>query len=62
MLISELVDIPETRKAVAPIDNAEVSKVLAQYLADIVRKDLDNVLDNEWDNFIALSISWIQSV
>ena len=32
----ELSDIPETRKSVAPIDKAEASKVLAQYLADVV--------------------------
>ena len=33
-LTSELAEIPEARKAVAPIDKAEASKVLAQYLAD----------------------------
>ena len=31
-LTSELAEIPEARKAVAPIDKAEASKVLAQYL------------------------------
>ena len=40
-LNSELAEIPETRKAVAPIDKAEASKVLAQYLADVVQKGLD---------------------
>lgn len=45
-LESELSEIPEARKAVAPIDQAEASKVLAQYLADVVQKALDNVLDN----------------
>ena len=30
-LNSELAEIPEARKAVAPIDKAEASKVLAQY-------------------------------
>ena len=45
-LTSELAEIPEARKAVAPIDKAEASKVLAQYLADVVQKGLDNVLDN----------------
>ena len=30
-LTSELSEIPEARKAVAPIDKAEASKVLAQY-------------------------------
>ena len=45
-LNSELSEIPEARKAIAPIDKAEASKVLAQYLADVVQKGLDNVLDN----------------
>ena len=41
----ELSEIPNARKSVAPIDKAEASKVLAQYLADVVQKGLDNVLD-----------------
>ena len=48
-LRSELAQIPEARKAVAPIDKAEASKVLAQYLADVVQKGLDNVADNGGD-------------
>ena len=48
-LISELAEIPEARKSVAPIEKAEASKVLAQYLADVVQKGLDNVLDNGGD-------------
>ena len=48
-LTSELSKIPEVRKAVAPIDKAEASKVLAQYLADVVQKGLDNVIDNGGD-------------
>ena len=48
-LTSELAEIPEARKAVAPIDKAEASKVLAQYLTDVVQKGLDNVLDNGGD-------------
>ena len=48
-LNSELAEIPEARKAVAPIDKAEASKVLSQYLADVVQKGLDNVLDNGGD-------------
>ena len=48
-LTSELAEIPEACKAVAPIDKAEASKVLAQYLADVVQKGLDNVLDNGGD-------------
>ena len=42
----ELVEIPEARKSVAPIDKAEASKILAQYLADVVQKGLENVADN----------------
>ena len=45
-LTSELAQVPEARKSVAPIDKAEASKVLTQYLSDVVQKGLDNVLDN----------------
>ena len=48
-LTSELQEIPEARKSVAPIDKAEASKVLAQYLADVVQKGMDNLLDNGGD-------------
>ena len=48
-LTCELQEIPEARKAIAPIDKAEASKVLAKYLADVVQKGLDNVLDNGGD-------------
>ena len=48
-LTSELAEIPEARRSVAPIDKAEVSKVLAQYLAGVVQKGLDNVLYNGGD-------------
>ena len=43
-LTSELAQVPEARKSVAPIDKAEASKVLTQYLSDVVQKGLDNVL------------------
>ena len=36
-LTGDLAEIPEARKSVAPIDKAEASKVLAQYLADVVQ-------------------------
>ena len=45
-LSSELAEIPEARKSTAPIDTAEASKVLAQYLTDVVQKGLENVQDN----------------
>ena len=46
---SELAEIPEARKSAAPIDRAEAAAVLAQYLADVVQKGLDHVLDNGGD-------------
>ena len=45
----ELSEVPDARRSVAPIDKAEASKVLAQYLADVVQKGLDNVVDNGGD-------------
>lgn len=44
-----LSDVPENRKAVAPIDEAEASKVLTQYLADVVQKGLERVRDLSGD-------------
>lgn len=48
-LDGELAEIPEARKAVAPIDKAEASKVLAQYLSEVVQQGLNNVVDNGGD-------------
>ena len=48
-LTRELSIVPEARKSIAPIDEAEASKVLAQYLTDVVQEGLDNVLDNGGD-------------
>ena len=56
-LNSELAEISEARKAVAPIDKAEASKVLAQYLADVVQKGLDNVLDNGGDIYAQIELT-----
>lgn len=39
-LRSELAQVSEARKSVAPIDKAEASKVLAQYVTDVVQKAL----------------------
>ena len=55
-LSSELLDIPEARKSVAPIDKAEASKVLSQYLADVVQKGLDNLADNGGDMSAPISV------
>ena len=48
-LTSELSDVPDARKSIAPIDKAEAAKVLAQYLTDVVQKGMENVLDNGGD-------------
>ncbi|MCF0146127.1 MAG: NgoFVII family restriction endonuclease, partial [Eubacterium sp.] len=45
----ELSSVAEARKAVAPIDAAETSKVLSQYLADVIQKGLDNLSDKNKD-------------
>lgn len=46
---AELSAIPAVRQYTTPIDAAEASQVLAQYLADVIKKALDNVLDNGGD-------------
>ena len=48
-LNSELSEISKARKLLAPIDKAEASKVLARYLADVIQKGLENVLDKGGD-------------
>lgn len=48
-LSSELSEIPDARKSIAPMDKAEAAKVLAQYLADVVQRALENVVDNGGD-------------
>ena len=48
-LDSELSTIPEACRSTAPIDKAEASKVLAQYLTDVVQQGLDNLADNGGD-------------
>ena len=53
----ELLEIPDARKSVAPIDKAEASKVLAQYLADVVQKGLENVVDNGGDISTQISLA-----
>lgn len=59
-LSSELAEIPVARKAIVPIDEAEASKVLAQYLTEIVQKGLDNVVDNGGD--ISAQIALINQI
>lgn len=48
-LNAELSAIPEVQKSTAPIDRAEASKVLSQYLAEVVQRGMDNVADNGGD-------------
>lgn len=48
-LTRELSEIPAARKSIAPVDKAEASKVLAQYLADVVQKGLENMVDKGGD-------------
>ena len=45
-LTVKLAEIPDARKSVAPIDKAETSKVRVQYLADVVQKGMQTILDN----------------
>lgn len=56
-LNSELSEIPDARKSISPIDEAEASKVLSQYLADVVEKGLENVLDNGGDISTQISLA-----
>lgn len=48
-LDTELSKISEARKSTAPIDKAEASKVLSQYLSEVIETGLDNVRDNGGD-------------
>ena len=42
----ELAKIPEVCRRIAPIDTAEASQVLTQYLSDIIRQGLDIVRES----------------
>ena len=48
-LSNELAEIAEARKHVAAIDKAEATKILSQYLAEVIQKGLDNISDNGGD-------------
>ncbi|NLT47183.1 MAG: DUF3427 domain-containing protein [Clostridiales bacterium] len=62
-LNKELSLIPQARKVVEQIERAEASKVLSQYLADIVQKGLDNVLvKNGISGQIALTNKIVETI
>ncbi|HHY83227.1 MAG TPA: DUF3427 domain-containing protein [Clostridiales bacterium] len=42
---NELMGIPEACKSIKPIDEVEASKILSQYLTEIIQKGLDNMQD-----------------
>ena len=42
-------DITDKFSQTTPIDSAEASKVLAKYVAEVVEKGLDNLVDNGGD-------------
>ena len=48
-LDTELSEISEARKSTAPIDKAESSQVLSQYLSQVIQSGLDNIQDNGGD-------------
>lgn len=56
-LSKDLEGISTDRKAIAPIDKAESSKVLAQYLTDIVQKGMENIADNGGDVSAQISLA-----
>lgn len=41
----KLIEVPEGCKVVEPVDEAEASKIFAQYLTEIIQKALDNLND-----------------
>lgn len=53
----EFSEISDARKLAAPIDKAEVSKVLAQYLADVVQTGLENVANIGGDIYTQISLA-----
>lgn len=56
-LDSELSTISEARQSTAPIDGAEASRILAQYLSGVVQQGLDNVIDNGGDLSAQISLA-----
>ena len=54
---TELSGIPAARQATGSIDKAEASKVLAQYVADVVQKGMDNLIDKGGDLAAQIELS-----
>ncbi len=63
-LSSELSHISDVCKNVAGIDKAEASRILAQYLTEVVKQGLDNISDNggSLDGQIALVNRIVQTI
>lgn len=57
---SELSSLLDARKFIGSIDKAEASKILANYLSEILHKGLDRVLDNGGD--ISAQISLVNQI
>ena len=51
-LDTELSAVAEARKFTSPIDKVEASKVLSQYLSEVIESGLDNVRDKATNFFI----------
>lgn len=64
LIRDELSAVPATCQAIAPIDTAEASIVLAKYVSDVVQKGLNFILDNggEISDQIGLANQIIQAV
>lgn len=51
---NRLSSVPAERKATAPVDGAEAPVVLSEYLAEAVRKRLEDMGDSEPEKQVAL--------
>ena len=64
ILKEQLDQIPEDCKYISDMDEAEVSKILSDYLAEIIKKGLDNVADKSVgsENKIDLQIELVNQI
>lgn len=56
-LTHELDPIPESRKAIVPIDQAESSKILSQYLANLFQKALEQIKGKKDDLSLQIELT-----